>query len=364
MSKVSIRTKSICKGTKLSIYLEFNPPYIDLKGAETRYEFLNIEKYANPANEVQMKHNAMIDEIAETIRCDRYIQIIKKDYSSIIRNNLDESFLDYFIENCEFYGIKYQCCLKHFRKYCNDKCIFRDITVSYCEKFGRFLLHENGWCKKTKLSTNTAAAYFNVFLSVVNMAYKDGIIKVNVASEVNRIKWKHDQPKEYLNPKEISRIEKITRKDLITVKQACLLSIYTGLRRADVLNLRWSDVHIKSKQKSSLCITICKTKVPFSIPLSSSARELLLSIPQKDQFVFPDLTISTLIDGVKELIKEAKIEKHITFHCFRHTFAMTLLNKGVDIYTISKLLGHQSVANTQVYAKLSNEQLRHVVSKL
>ena len=69
------------------------------------------------------------------------------------------------------------------------------------------------------------------------------------------------------------------------------------------------------------------------------------------------------------LMEKAKIDKHITFHCFRHSFAMALLNKGtdiytIDIYTIAKLMGHRSVTSTQVYAKLSDEQLRKAILKL
>lgn len=64
------------------------------------------------------------------------------------------------------------------------------------------------------------------------------------------------------------------------------------------------------------------------------------------------------------LMEKAKIDKHITFYCFRHSFAMALLNKGTDIYTIAKLMGHRSVTSTQVYAKLSDEQLRKAILKL
>ncbi|MBR6841578.1 MAG: tyrosine-type recombinase/integrase [Prevotella sp.] len=48
----------------------------------------------------------------------------------------------------------------------------------------------------------------------------------------------------------------------------------------------------------------------------------------------------------------------------RHSFAMALLNKGTDIYTIAKLMGHRSVTSTQVYAKLSDEQLRKAIHRL
>ena len=55
---------------------------------------------------------------------------------------------------------------------------------------------------------------------------------------------------------------------------------------------------------------------------------------------------------------------HITLHCFRHTFAMQLLETGADIYTIATLLGHKSVSSTQVYARVSQEEIKKAVLRL
>lgn len=54
----------------------------------------------------------------------------------------------------------------------------------------------------------------------------------------------------------------------------------------------------------------------------------------------------------------------ISFHCFRHTFAMLLQEKGVEIYTISKLLAHKRVSSTQVYAKVTNQQVYEAIQLL
>lgn len=75
MNRVTIRTKKKCKGTILSVFLEYNPVFINPKGEEVRYEFLNLGKYVNPANEIQREHNAMIDEIAEAIRLRLFISL-------------------------------------------------------------------------------------------------------------------------------------------------------------------------------------------------------------------------------------------------------------------------------------------------
>lgn len=149
-----------------------------------------------------------------------------------------------------------------------------------------------------------------------------------------------------------------------TQKQAALLSVYTGLRRADIINLEWKDINLRYKNKSSVCLTIRKTKTVISLPLSTSATRLLRTISRNSPRVFPGLTEFMLNKEVPLLMEKAKIEKHITFHCFRHSFAMALINKGTDIYTIAKLMGHKSVTSTQVYAKLSDEQLRKAILRL
>ena len=59
---------------------------------------------------------------------------------------------------------------------------------------------------------------------------------------------------------------------------------------------------------------------------------------------------------LKTWVAKAGINKNITFHCFRHTFATLQLSSGTDIYTVSKMLGHTNVKTTQVYAKVIDEK--------
>lgn len=60
----------------------------------------------------------------------------------------------------------------------------------------------------------------------------------------------------------------------------------------------------------------------------------------------------------------AGIEKHITFHCARHTYATLQLTLGTDIYTVSKLLGHKSLKTTEVYAKIIDEKKKEAANRI
>lgn len=362
MSKVSIRTRPKKDGVMASIFLEFSPPLTDPTGLPVRYEFLDLEKYIKPANHIQKNFNSTVDEIAEGIRCERYLKYVHKNYDWVAKNNPNGDFLDYFDKNIINRGIKFKCSLSYFSRFCKHECKFKNITVSYCEQFKNYLLNTEGLHRKQKLSNNSAASYFNAFMSIVQLAQSDGIIRTDIFSKVSRIVWSHDTNKEYLNPKEIKRIKRADFPEHPDLKRAVLFSIYTGLRRADILKLDWKDIYICG-EKSYMKIIISKTKIPATLPLSMPAIKLL-GKPKGSGPVFENLSVSIIHKWLPVLMRKAKITKHITFHCFRHTFAMQLLETGADIYTIVTLLGHKSVTSTQVYARMSPEEAREAILRL
>jgi site-specific recombinase XerD len=63
-------------------------------------------------------------------------------------------------------------------------------------------------------------------------------------------------------------------------------------------------------------------------------------------------------------LQAAGITKHITFHCFRHTFATLLVSSGSEIYTVSKMLTHKNVSTTQIYADLIDEKKRQAANAI
>lgn len=99
-----------------------------------------------------------------------------------------------------------------------------------------------------------------------------------------------------------------------------------------------------------------KTGKPLAGKIPNAAKEWM---PEQtdSQLVFPNMPTPTNIDVViRRWVTQSGIKKHVTFHTARHTFATMGLTLGTDLYTVSKLLGHKSIATTQVYAQIIDKK--------
>ena len=362
MSRVSIRYKEKTNGMK-SVYLQFYPGIRDSKGEIVKYEFLNLEVYSNPKTKVQRLFNKTIEEISESIRCQRYIQIVKRDYNFLGKDNLEGDFLEYFHRNADFHGPKFEAARLHFEEFCGHSCKFKDLSPSLCEKYRFYILHDKHLanCDKS-IKHNTASSYFNVFLNIVKLAFKDNIIPDDYTKDVRPIKWNHDINKDYLTVEEIQLLEHMKYYKHPQLPQACLFSIYTGLRRSDILDLKWEHFvrrgnHVYIEKK------IVKTEMFVRLPLSRDALRII-GKRKKEGTVFTELTISILNIHVKRWLELANIRKHITFHCFRHTYAMMLTEKGISTNIISSLLCHKKLSSTQVYSKVTTQMVERTIEQI
>ena len=85
-------------------------------------------------------------------------------------------------------------------------------------------------------------------------------------------------------------------------------------------------------------------------------------MPESKVFNLPSQQTITL--ALKRWTEKAEISKKVTFHTARHTFATVALTQGVDLYTVSKLLGHTDIKNTQIYAKIVDEKKRTAINMM
>lgn len=238
-----------------------------------------------------------------------------------------------------------------------------DIDHQWLTDFMIYLMNDYVTYKKTKLTNGTVDNYLRCLKAAFNVAVEEGIMPTNPMLALDRSHLKGTTyEREFLSVEEVKKLidTPCRRPD---IKGAFLFSCFCGLRISDVRSLQWKHV-VTAGGKRYLKITQFKTRRPLSIPLS---RQALRWMPERgnageDEYIFPPLSKNmTVLD---DWAKEAGINKHVTFHVSRHTFATMELTMGADIYTTSKLLGHTSVATTQIYAKVINSKKEEAVSLL
>lgn len=238
-----------------------------------------------------------------------------------------------------------------------------DIDHQWLTDFMIYLMNDYVTYKKTKLTNGTVDNYLRCLKAAFNVAVEEGIMPTNPMLALDRSHLKGTTyEREFLSVDEVKKLidTPCRRPD---IKGAFLFSCFCGLRISDVRSLQWKHV-VTTGDKMYLKITQFKTRRPLTIPLS---RQAIKWMPERadageDDYIFPPLSKNmTVLD---DWAKEAGIKKHVTFHVSRHTFATMELTMGADIYTTSKLLGHTSVATTQIYAKVINSKKEEAVSLL
>lgn len=147
------------------------------------------------------------------------------------------------------------------------------------------------------------------------------------------------------------------------LRRAALFSALTGLRFSDIAKLTWQEVQHGANQGYYLRFKQQKTKNLETLPISEDAFELLGTRSNLDEKVFKTLKKSQTM-YLPAWTAKAGIDKKITFHCFRHTYATLQLTLGSDLYTVSKMLGHKDIATTQIYARIIDEKKREAANKI
>jgi integrase len=156
-----------------------------------------------------------------------------------------------------------------------------------------------------------------------------------------------------------------TKCDQPVLKDAFLFCVLTGLRWSDIAHLTWEEVKGSDFDGWYLHFKQRKTKLYNVLPITPQAKELLGECIESNQLIFKDLKYSskTSIELCRWAIA-AGISKKITFHSGRHTHATLLLSHGVDIYTVSRLLGHKHVTSTERYAHMTDAKKIEAIAKL
>ena len=210
---------------------------------------------------------------------------------------------------------------------------------------------------------NTAWNYHKHFRRVLNLAISLDYIDKNPYS---KFKVGLDEThREILSMEELQRLEdkNIQIERLSVVRDIFIFACYTGLSFSDIAKLSRTHLQHGADGKEWIIIDRSKTNNRCRIPILPKAREILNryedypKISNKD-ILLPVLTNQKMNSYLKELGDICGINKNITMHIARHTFATSVtLSNGVPIETVSKILGHTSLKTTQIYAKVLDKKI-------
>jgi len=364
---VTLRTKPVSKGRQ-SYYLDI------YKDGQRKYEFLKL--YLVPAtNEAAKIQNSNTEQAAKAIRNQRELEIIQGKGGLAPASNSKLLLLDWMEEYRKMKlatgqsnerALSVEKVVAHLKVYAGEKTKLSAVDSDFCKGFVAYLGNATSG-KHTQnpklLAKSTANAYFQLFTSALNEAVRQEKIATNPVLSLNRDDKKPIKAKKsnrsFLTIEEVKQLAATDFKHE-SIKQAFLFACFTGLRISDIRNLTWGNI-VERNGSFFVTITMQKTKEPLTIKLNRQAAKWL---PKKKatKEVF-DLPVYNVIinDNLKRWAKKAGIEKSLCFHMSRHTFATMELTLGVDLYIVSKLLGHSDITVTQTYADIINKKREEAV---
>lgn len=218
-----------------------------------------------------------------------------------------------------------------------------------------------------------------VLISMFNLAVSWEIIEKNPALGIK--KFNENKRERYLTEKEIKDLWTALDQETNKINSNIIkLILLTGSRKSEVLTARWQDFDLVNKVWFKPAI-LTKQKKSLHIPLNDEAAAIISDLKKaivkddeldnckeevvsNNQFLFYNTKTKTNVKDIKrfwqKICAKANI-KDATIHDLRHTFASILVNSGVGLEVIGRLIGHSSIRTTQRYAHLTNDALRKVI---
>ncbi len=336
------------------------------------YEFLKLYLFDKPKNELEKNHNKETISLAEAIKSQRILDIQNRRHGFVSNIKGKIGFLQYFktlvdkrYEVSGTYG-NWDSTYKHLQKFCKGKDMpIEQVDDLFLEMFKDYLLNQkiSHKQKNSKISQNTALSYFNKVKTALKEAYQSKMIKENPVIGVKGIKEKETN-RQYLTLEELQKLVK-TDCDYPIMKEAFLFSCLTGLRFCDVQLLKWENICYDEQNGYMIKFIQKKTKGVEYLPINEQSIKFLGERKNDDNTIFEGLDYSAYHNKkLHKWVEKAGIDKHITYHCSRHTFATLQLTMNTDIYTVSKLLGHRHLKTTEIYAKVIDKKKINAVANM
>lgn len=314
--------------------------------------------------------------LAESIKAQRIVELQQMKFgidAPIVKDVLFYDYMQTIIDRKDgTTKTSWQNCRSHLLRYePNLKLKIGDITPRWVQGFRDYLDGKAmQWdidarkrdVEPKGISQGTKALMFQKLCTVFNLAVREGVLARNPSLNVERFK-EPESDREFLSVEEMRHLATVPAPSEV-LGRAFFFSCLTGLRWSDIEKLRWHEVQ-KVGDVTRIVFKQKKTGSREYLDISDQAVSLMGNRGEDGEEVFQGLgAIQQARVGIAAWVRSAGINKHITFHCARHSFAIMMLDAGVDLYTLSKLMGHKSIESTQIYAKILDRHKQAAITRI
>lgn len=366
--------KLVKNGTEYSLYLEYQMGYNRDNGTSVRKkESLSLYVMAFPRTPIQRQQVKETIDLARRIRFEREQEFLENREGYRLKKGKGINFLDYYQSYIKDYTKKdirmIQIAFNRFKDFLVEyHPLLQDfikpdaITHEMMVKFAEYL--------QTRSVGEGAKSILQRFKKVVRASIDEGIMAKDPCKGVRCVVDDQMLTKDVLSQEEIQLlINTHYQFEKENVRNAFIFCLYTGMRFCDVKDLRYSSIDYANKL---LRYEQDKTKGHsarswVTIPLNDGLIRLVGRPKEgetRESLIFNLPSYESCCKSVKRWVKRARIEKHISWHCARHSFAVNILNNGANIKTVASLLGHSGLKHTEKYTRAVDKLKSDAINSL
>lgn len=372
--------KKLLSDGNYSLYLDYylgrvKDPYTGESKVQRKREFLKLTIYSDPRTPIERQQNKETLQLAQKIRFEREQKLLESTEGYRLKRERDINFIDYFQSYIDSYTKKdlrmVQIALQRFKDFLKDTPEYNRFMLSIKpEQLNKDMIIAYTEYLQSRSVGEGAKSIYQRFKKVINCAIEHEIMTKNPCTGVSIKVDDQILRKEVLSlEEEQALINTHYENENPNIRRAFIMCLYCGLRFCDVKDLTFKNVDYSNKllkfeqnktrghSKSSGVI----------IPLNNGLLSLIGEPPTDgtgDELVFPLPSYEMCLKALKRWVKRAGIQKHISWHCARHSFAVNILNNGANIKTVASLLGHSGLKHTEKYTRAVDELKQQAINSL
>lgn len=241
-----------------------------------------------------------------------------------------------------------------------------ELSRKFLERFENYLLTTPNLQRGVPINNNTCTTYIRKLRACINAAVRQDVLQTNPFVGFKLRPFKHANRVSLT----IEEIKLVQQHDLggnlalQKVRDCFVFCCSTGLRHSDAVQLHQKMIRIDSEGIYWISLFQRKTKDYIEIPMTDAALEIYNKYESHRNatgFALPMLTNQRVNAHLKIIADLTGINKRLSFHASRHSFATNALELGVDIASISSMLGHRTIKTTQIYAKMTRRRKIDVI---